>query len=81
MRHIAAGGGTPIAAGGFGSAVLELLGEIGTAPEVLRLGLPDDFIEQGSQEELRRLDGIDANGIADHIRACFSDSARQAKLP
>ena len=70
-----------VLAGGFGSAVLELLGETGPAPQVLRLGLPDAFIEQGSQEELRRLYGIDANGIADQIRACLSTSARQAKLP
>ncbi len=54
--------------GGFGSAVLELLAEDGIALRVLRLGLPDRFIEQGSQEELWARYGLDATGIAGQIR-------------
>ncbi len=48
--------------GGFGSAVLELLQEEGLAPRTLRIGLPDAFIEQGSQKELRAAHGLDAGG-------------------
>ena len=57
-----------VLAGGFGSAVLELLAEEGIAVRVLRLGLPDVFIEQGSQEELLACYGLDAAGIAGSIR-------------
>jgi 1-deoxy-D-xylulose-5-phosphate synthase len=53
--------------GGFGSAVLEMLTDRGLAPRVLRLGLPDHFIEQGTQQELRALCGIDAAGIAGRV--------------
>ncbi len=49
--------------GGFGSAVLELLAEAGVKVPVRRIGLPDKFIEQGSQEELRARYGLDAKSI------------------
>jgi 1-deoxy-D-xylulose-5-phosphate synthase len=54
--------------GGFGSAVLELLAEEGAVPRILRIGLPDAFVEQGTQAELRRRYGLDAAGIAGRIR-------------
>lgn len=57
--------------GGFGSAVLELLADAGLSPTVLRLGLPDAFVEQGSQAELRSRYGLDAQGIAGSIRRLF----------
>lgn len=51
-------------AGGFGSAVLELLSENGIMVKKLkRLGLPDSFVEHGGQGELRALLGIDEEGI------------------
>jgi 1-deoxy-D-xylulose-5-phosphate synthase len=50
--------------GGFGSAVLELLSDNGIQDVRLkRLGIPDSYIEQGSQAQLRRDVGIDAAGI------------------
>lgn len=55
--------------GGFGSAVLELLNEAGLACPVLRLGLPDCFVEQGSQEQLRARYGLDAPGLASRLRS------------
>lgn len=39
-------------AGGFGSAVLELLNEQGLQARVLRLGIGDAYVEQGKPEEL-----------------------------
>jgi 1-deoxy-D-xylulose-5-phosphate synthase len=57
-----------VLAGGFGSAVLELLCEAGVNVPVLRIGLPDKFIEQGSQAELRARYGLDAKGIAAAVR-------------
>ncbi|APG26852.1 1-deoxy-D-xylulose-5-phosphate synthase [Syntrophotalea acetylenivorans] len=57
-----------VLAGGFGSAILELLAEEQLTPRVLRMGLPDSFVEQGTQQELRALCGIDGPGIAKQIR-------------
>ena len=45
--------------GGIGSAVLELLADQGIATRVVRLGLPDHFVEHGSVPELHHLCGID----------------------
>ena len=53
--------------GGFGSAVLECLAELEISVPVLRLGLPDHFIEQGSQSELRQRYGLDPAGVAASI--------------
>ena len=50
--------------GGFGSAVLEFLNEIDTPHvHVRRIGVPDVFVEQGNQGELRRQYGLDDDGI------------------
>jgi 1-deoxy-D-xylulose-5-phosphate synthase len=50
--------------GGFGSAVLELLGEKNIpGVTIKRIGIPDVFVEHGSQEELRHRYGLDAEGI------------------
>jgi len=49
--------------GGFGSAVLEALQIHNIAARVVRLGIPDKFVEQGTQEMLRATYGIDADGI------------------
>jgi len=57
-----------VLAGGFGSAVLELLAAEQVAARVLPIGLPDAFIEQGSQAELHSRYGLDASGIAAKIR-------------
>ena len=45
--------------GGFGSAILELLADEGITARILRLGLPDRFIEQGSQKELKARYNLD----------------------
>ena len=51
--------------GGFGSAVLELLYDCGMQNvAVKRLGIPDHYIEHGSQAQLRKDVGFDAAGIA-----------------
>ncbi len=51
--------------GGFGSAVLELFADKGPGGiTVSRIGMPDTFAPQGTQKELRRMYGIDAEGIA-----------------
>jgi len=54
-------------AGGFGSAVMELLSARGLHTPVLALGLPDEFVEHGSVEYLYRVVGLDAQGMAHRI--------------
>ena len=55
--------------GGFGSAVCELLMEKGpTGVKVKRLGIPDRFVQHGTQAELRAELGLDAPGISRSIR-------------
>ncbi|MBX6395158.1 MAG: 1-deoxy-D-xylulose-5-phosphate synthase, partial [Alicyclobacillaceae bacterium] len=56
-------------AGGFGSAVLELLaaeGRYGTA--VCCLGLPDRFVEHGSRGELLQMVGLTPERVAQAVR-------------
>lgn len=52
-------------AGGFGSAVVELYADknVMNGITVRRLGIPDEFIEHGTQKELRHMLGIDKGGI------------------
>ena len=54
--------------GGAGSAVNEALQRLRLYKPVLNLGLPDRFIEQGSQEEIYQLLGLDSAGIEQSIR-------------
>jgi 1-deoxy-D-xylulose-5-phosphate synthase len=50
--------------GGLGSTVLEFKNEHNYTSQVKRLGIPDRFAGQGSPEELYRMYGYDAEGIA-----------------
>ncbi|MBR6129399.1 MAG: 1-deoxy-D-xylulose-5-phosphate synthase [Bacteroidaceae bacterium] len=49
--------------GGLGSAVIEYMADHNLHPEVIRLGLPDRFIEHGTPDELYHLVGLDAENI------------------
>lgn len=53
-----------VLSGGFGSAVIELFNDNGLKNIFIkRLGIPDEFVEQGSRDELLRIYGIDEEGI------------------
>jgi 1-deoxy-D-xylulose-5-phosphate synthase len=52
--------------GGFGSAVLEALSEMGLDVPVERIGWPDQFIEHGKVDALRARYGITAEAAAAH---------------
>ncbi len=54
--------------GGFGSAVLEFMSDFGYSSEVRRLGIPDYFVEHGTQAELYKECGFDREGIEIAIR-------------
>jgi len=49
--------------GGFGSAVMEWMADHGFYPEVVRMGIPDEFVEHGTVPELRRIVGLDKETI------------------
>ncbi|MCB1713781.1 MAG: 1-deoxy-D-xylulose-5-phosphate synthase [Candidatus Competibacteraceae bacterium] len=55
-------------AGGAGSAVNECLAAHGKKVSILNIGLPDQFIEQGSREELLTLAGLDADSILNRLQ-------------
>ena len=50
--------------GGLGSAVIEYMNDNSYRAKVIRLGIPDRFVDHGSQEELYHECGYDAEGIA-----------------
>ena len=54
--------------GGFGSAILEWLNDHKVHPEVVRLGIPDRVIEQGTPAEQQADCGFDAESIITAIR-------------
>ena len=49
--------------GGLGSAVLEWMNDPGYHPAITRMGLPDEFVEHGTVQELRHIVGIDKEAI------------------
>ena len=53
--------------GGAGSAVGEAPQRLGQLKPLLTLGLPDRFIEQGTQEEMYRELGLDSDGLLRQI--------------
>ena len=57
-----------VLAGGFGSAVLELLADEGVSVPVLRLGIKDEFIEQGTRSELLAECGLSPEAVAGRVR-------------
>jgi len=68
--------------GGFGSAVLECLDAKGiTGIKTHRIGLPDVYIEHGTQKELRQKYGLDADGIYSSVRAFVEKTRLKAVTP
>ena len=55
--------------GGFGSAVLEAANAAGLdTRNIVRLGMPDRFVEHGERNELLADLGLDVDGIANSVR-------------
>jgi 1-deoxy-D-xylulose-5-phosphate synthase len=58
---------------GFGSSIADLLQKSGIiSAQVKSIGIPDEFVEQGSQAILRSKYGLDAKGIAQQVLALLS---------
>ena len=63
-----------VLSGGFGSSVLELLQESGLHDvHVKAIGIPDEFVEHGTQAILRSKYGLDAEGIIRGVSELFPD--------
>tara|TARA_B100001142_G_scaffold68883_1_gene68851 strand:+ start:6801 stop:8696 length:1896 start_codon:yes stop_codon:yes gene_type:complete len=56
-----------VIAGGAGSAVNEQLLKLNSSSKILNLGLPDEFIEHGDQEQQKILNGLDGEGVEKSI--------------
>lgn len=59
--------------GGAGSAVMEFLQQNKILAHVLALGLPDEFIMQGTQQEMYAELGIDSHGIQNAIKKYLNE--------
>ncbi len=55
-------------AGGAGAGVVEFMMKEKLIKPVLNLGLPDEFVVQGTQDQLHQMLGLDAQGIEQSIR-------------
>ena len=55
--------------GGMGSAVLEWMSDHGYQPTIIRMGLPDDFVEHGTVSQLREIVHLDNNSIKETLKA------------
>jgi 1-deoxy-D-xylulose-5-phosphate synthase len=59
--------------GGFGSAVLEYFGQKQLNKKVLNIGLPDEFVDHGTQAELHKILKIDPEGITERVKNFLKD--------
>ena len=65
--------------GGFGSSVLKFLQESGNCDiQVKNIGIPDEFVEHGTQAFLRSKYGLDAGGIVRQVLDLFPDHSTDA---
>jgi len=67
-----------VLAGGFGSAVWELLEREGVENcRLYRVGVPDEFVEHGTQAAWRKRYGLDASGVREAVHRHFPELFRR----
>lgn len=67
--------------GGFGSSVNNLLQESGRCDvQIKNIGIPDEFVEHGTQAILRARYGLDVEGIVRQVLELFPDSVSDSSL-
>ncbi len=62
-----------VLAGGFGSAVLEVLSDADVSVPVMRIGIPDEFVEQGTRQEQLSCYGMEPDKLAERILHFLKD--------
>ncbi len=64
--------------GGFGSAVSEYFVDKNYKNDILRIGIPDKFVDHGTQQELHQLLEMDPEGISKRVKVfCESKNVKQ----
>lgn len=63
--------------GGFGSAILEALSEMGFNTPVIRIGWPDRFIEHGKVDQLRARYGISVEAAIEKLAPYLKSESRR----
>lgn len=63
--------------GGMGSAIIEFMIDNGYQSKVTRLGIPDDIIEHGSQDQLYADCNYDVNGIKEAVKKLASKKSKE----
>ena len=53
--------------GGMGSAILEFMSDHGYTPSIRRIGLPDQFVQHGTPQELYKICGMDEESIEETL--------------
>ena len=66
--------------GGFGSAILEYFNDKNYKNDVLRIGIPDKFIDHGTQSELHKQIEIDPAGIVSRITSFLKNAKAAEKV-
>jgi len=59
--------------GGFGSGIIEYFTDKNLKNDILRIGLPDGFVDHGTQQELHQQLGIDPDGIVSKVKVFCGD--------
>jgi 1-deoxy-D-xylulose-5-phosphate synthase len=65
--------------GGMGSAILEFMADHGYHAEVKRLGVPDRFIEHGTQDELYRECNYDKQAMVETAVEMVGEKSSERK--
>lgn len=66
---------------GFGCSVMELLAEAGIKTPVVRVGWPDQFVEHGAVDILRKKHGLTAEAAVEKVLAALPKQASQSAGP
>jgi 1-deoxy-D-xylulose-5-phosphate synthase len=66
--------------GGFGTAILEYFSDNNFKNDILRIGLPDKFIDHGTQAELHKQIEVDPEGIAARITSFCKNTKSTEKV-
>lgn len=61
-----------VRSGGFGEKVLTVLSDAGFNGTFINVSIPDEFVPQGSVDQLKRETGLDADSVAEGIEAALA---------
>ncbi len=68
-----------VASGGYGEKVRAYVDGIDAPVQVLNIAVPDEYVEHGNVELLKREIGIDADSVTTKILTCYVSMAGERK--